>query len=188
MYLFATLLARKGLFTLSTESLTLTESVCSKVRVYLQGAKQGKWAAHALKTWSLLDGFQARLFFFNLFFNWRIITLQCCASFCGTTTWISHIYIYLSIYMYIYVCMCIVKVKSLSRVRLLVIPWTAAYQAPPSMGFSRQEYWNGLPFPSPGIYTYTLLSWAFLPPFIFHSSRLLQNTRLGYLSYIAASH
>ena len=36
-----------------------------------------------------------------------------------------------------------VKVKSLSRVRLLAIPWTAAYQAPPSMGFSRQEYWSG---------------------------------------------
>ena len=43
-----------------------------------------------------------------------------------------------------------VKVKSLSRVRLLVTPWTAAYQAPPSMGFSRQEYWSGLSFPSPG--------------------------------------
>ena len=42
-----------------------------------------------------------------------------------------------------------VKVKSLSRVRLLVTPGTAAYQAPPSMGFSRQEYWNGLPLPSP---------------------------------------
>ena len=41
------------------------------------------------------------------------------------------------------------EVKSLSRVRLLVTPWTAAYQAPPSMGFSRQEYWNGLPLPSP---------------------------------------
>ena len=40
--------------------------------------------------------------------------------------------------------------KSLSRVRLFVTPWTAAYQAPPSMGFSRQEYWSGLPFPSPG--------------------------------------
>ena len=38
-----------------------------------------------------------------------------------------------------------VKVISLSRVRLLVTPWTAAYQAPPSMGFSRQEYWSGLP-------------------------------------------
>ena len=40
------------------------------------------------------------------------------------------------------------KVKSLSRVRLLGTPWTAAYQAPPSMGFSRQEYWSGVPLPS----------------------------------------
>ena len=43
-----------------------------------------------------------------------------------------------------------VKVKSLSRVRLLATPQTAAYQAPPSMGFSRQEYWSGVPVPSPG--------------------------------------
>ena len=42
------------------------------------------------------------------------------------------------------------RVKSLSRVRLFATPWTVAYQAPPSMGFSRQEYWSGLPFPSPG--------------------------------------
>ena len=42
------------------------------------------------------------------------------------------------------------KVKSLSRVRLFVTPWTVAHQAPPSMGFSRQEYWSELPFPSPG--------------------------------------
>ena len=42
-----------------------------------------------------------------------------------------------------------VKVKLLSRVRLLVTPWTAAYQAPPSMGFSRQEYWSRVPLPSP---------------------------------------
>ena len=42
------------------------------------------------------------------------------------------------------------KVKLLSRVRLLATPWIAAYQAPLSMGFSRQEYWNGLPFSSPG--------------------------------------
>ena len=41
------------------------------------------------------------------------------------------------------------KVKSLSRVQLLATPWTAAYQAPPSMGFSRQEYWSGVPLPSP---------------------------------------
>ena len=42
-----------------------------------------------------------------------------------------------------------VKVKSLSRVQLLAIPWTAAYQAPPSMGLSRQVYWSGVPFPCP---------------------------------------
>ena len=41
-----------------------------------------------------------------------------------------------------------VKVKSLSHVRLFSTPWTAAYQVPPSMGFSRQEYWSGLPLPS----------------------------------------
>ena len=44
-----------------------------------------------------------------------------------------------------------VKGKSLSRVRLLATPWTTAYQAPPSMGVSRQEYWSGLPLPSPKI-------------------------------------
>ena len=43
-----------------------------------------------------------------------------------------------------------VKVKSLRRVQLFATPWTVAYQAPPSMGFSRQEQWSGLPFPSPG--------------------------------------
>ena len=41
--------------------------------------------------------------------------------------------------------------KSLSRVRLLATPWTVAYQAPLFMGFSKQEYWSGLPFPSPYI-------------------------------------
>ena len=41
-----------------------------------------------------------------------------------------------------------VKVKSLSHVQLCATPWTAAYQAPPSMGFSRQEYWSGVPLPS----------------------------------------
>ena len=49
-----------------------------------------------------------------------------------------------------------VKVKLLSRVRLLVTPWTAAYQAPLSMGFSRQEYWSGVPLPS---YFYSL-TWS----------------------------
>ena len=64
--------------------------------------------------------------------------------------------------MYIYVCVCVclcvcvcvymkVKMKSLSCVQLFGTPWTVAYQAPPSMGFSRQEYWSGLPFPSPDL-------------------------------------
>ena len=44
------------------------------------------------------------------------------------------------------------SVQSLSDVRLFVTPWTVAYQAPPSMGFSRQEYWSRLPFPSPEEY------------------------------------
>ena len=44
---------------------------------------------------------------------------------------------------------CVKKVKSLSRVLLFATPWTVAYHAPLSMGFSRQEYWSGLPFPSP---------------------------------------
>ena len=56
-----------------------------------------------------------------------------------------------------------VKVKSLSSVRLLVTPWTAAYQAPPSMGFSRQEYWSGVLLPS------LVLITAFMKFFIFIS-------------------
>ena len=56
-----------------------------------------------------------------------------------------------------------VKVKSLSHVWLFSIPWTAACQAPPSMGFSRQEYWSGLPLPSPlEVYKFH--------PFFFHYS------------------
>ena len=50
----------------------------------------------------------------------------------------------------VYISFAEMKVKSLSRVRLFVTPWTVDYQAPPSMGFSRQEYWSGLPFSSPG--------------------------------------
>ena len=45
-----------------------------------------------------------------------------------------------------YVCVCLL----LSHVQLFAMPWTVAHQAPLSMGFSRQEYWSGLPFPSPG--------------------------------------
>ena len=51
-----------------------------------------------------------------------------------------------------------VKVKLLSCVRLLATPWTAAYQAPLSMGFSRREYWSGLPLPSPTVKAKTLYS------------------------------
>ena len=53
-----------------------------------------------------------------------------------------------------------VKVKFLSHVRLLATPWIAAYQAPPSMGFSRQEYWSGVPLPSPAI-----CKWCFFSHF-----------------------
>ena len=42
------------------------------------------------------------------------------------------------------------EVKSFSRVQLFATPWTVAYQAPPSLGISRQKYWSGFPFPSPG--------------------------------------
>ena len=49
-----------------------------------------------------------------------------------------------------------VKVKSLSLVRPSATPWTAAHQAPPSMGFSRQEYWSGVPLPSP-LFSYRVL-------------------------------
>ena len=52
-----------------------------------------------------------------------------------------------------------VKVKSLSRVWPLATPWTAAHQAPPSMGFSRQECWSGVPLPSPK-FMLTNLRWA----------------------------
>ena len=50
-------------------------------------------------------------------------------------------------------CLQCMKVKLLSLVRLFVTPWTAAYQAPPSIGFSRQEYWSGVPSPSPNSHT-----------------------------------
>ena len=57
-----------------------------------------------------------------------------------------------------------VKSKSLSRVRLFATPWTAAYQAPPSMGFSRQEYWSGVPSPSPNYSVRTYLcTFSFIP-------------------------
>ena len=51
------------------------------------------------------------------------------------------------------------KVKSFSRVRPLATPWTAAYQAPPSTGFSRQEYWSGLPLPLCQLIKHVFLLW-----------------------------
>ena len=70
-----------------------------------------------------------------------------------------------------------VKVKSLSRVLLLATPWTAAYQAPPSMGFSRQEYWSGLPLPSSRTNNYKkilcdILEWGFSDAFLVARSNL----------------
>ena len=63
-----------------------------------------------------------------------------------------------------------VKVQLLSRVWLLATPWTAACQAPPSMGFSRQEYWSGVPLPSPELESMELqkLCWS--------SSRTLKDS------------
>ena len=63
-----------------------------------------------------------------------------------------------------------VKVKSLSPVLLLGTPWTAAYKAPPSMGFSRQEYWSGMPLPSP------VQSWAVSKALTFPLSSLEINS------------
>ena len=57
-----------------------------------------------------------------------------------------------------------VKVKSFSRIQLFATPWTAAYQAPPSMGFSRQEYWSGGPSPSPSECLRHTLSSKWLKP------------------------
>ena len=65
-----------------------------------------------------------------------------------------------------------VKVKSLSHVWLFATPWTAAYQAPPSMGFFRQEYWSGVPLPSPNPWSRgTQLRCLVTFPFYFHSLR-----------------
>ena len=82
-----------------------------------------------------------------------------------------------------------VKVKLLSHVRLLATPWTAGYQAPPSMGFSRQEYWSGVPLPSltqsqwlsfssldhfpcalKSLHTLLFLTWKLSVPLSFHPS------------------
>ena len=75
-----------------------------------------------------------------------------------------------------------VKVKSLSRVRLLATPRTAAYQAPLSMGFSRQEYWSGVPLPSPKetlvpLYPWFQHPWSQLPMVNFSLKYYMENSR-----------
>ena len=65
-----------------------------------------------------------------------------------------------------------VKGKSLNCVRLFATPWTAAYQAPPSMGFSRQDYWSGVPWPSPITCVYI--------------SMMIQQAKIESLSYLAS--
>ena len=72
-----------------------------------------------------------------------------------------------------------VKVKSLSCVWLLVTPWTAAHQAPPSMGFSVQPYWSGVPLPSPYIYIdiciYMYINISQPEAILCHSERLVMS-------------
>ena len=67
-----------------------------------------------------------------------------------------------------------VKVKSLSHIQLLATPWTAAYQAPPSMGFSRQEYWSGVPLPSP--------IWSIRPSKVRGSEMYVETVGFSFLS------
>ena len=76
-----------------------------------------------------------------------------------------------------------VKVKSLSRVRLLATPWTIAHQAPPSMGFSRQEYWSGVPSPSPIPLTNNTHIASFHPSGDHHSTLSLKKRRKSYHMY-----
>ena len=71
----------------------------------------------------------------------------------------------------------------LSHVQLFATPWTVAYQAPPSMGFSRQEYWSGVPLPSPAIGIYTFPAFWISP----HTSRLIQSPCLRCLTSFTKS-
>ena len=75
--------------------------------------------------------------------------------------------------------------KSLSLVQLLATPWTAAYQPPPSMGFSRQEYWSGLPLPSPSQHLYSFVNCVFCFIYLYgrhliHLCALRSNTKLEF--------
>ena len=89
-----------------------------------------------------------------------------------------------------------VKVKSLSRVQPLATPWTAAHQAPPFMGFSRQEYWSGVPLPSPisCLHDYkrlltSLSTFSLVPqPSSIFPSRLLHSNQKNSYKNKSASH
>ena len=83
----------------------------------------------------LVDNYWVFLVYFNLFIFVWFIPIQHFTNFSG-----NRIFLF---------CILKVKVKSLIRVRLFATPWTLAYQASLSMGFFRQKYWSGLPFPSP---------------------------------------
>ena len=76
------------------------------------------------------------------------------------------------------------EVKSLSRVRLFATPWTVSHQAPPSMGFSRQEYWSGLPFPSPG----DLPNPGIKPRYMSIAAANICLSDTGYICYVYESH
>ena len=83
------------------------------------------------------------------------------------------------------------KVKSLSRVQPSATPWTAAYQSPPSMGFSRQEYWSGVPLPSPSQWLYSGANSNLLQEdlhYMLHLSGLLQPEPLSLQQITADSH
>ena len=71
----------------------------------------------------------------------------------------------------------VVKVKLLSHVWLFVTPWIVAYHAPPSMGFSRLEYWSGLPFPSPGISKEIAIKFQWLLEIVVLLSGSISNTQ-----------
>ena len=75
-----------------------------------------------------------------------------------------------------------VKVKSLSHIQLFSTPWTAAHQAPPPMGFSRQEYWSGVPLPSPLSKPVVMLVWVHHQPCfpfpLFHYSHIQSHVML----------
>ena len=76
-----------------------------------------------------------------------------------------------------------VKVKSVSRVWLFTTPWTAAYHAPPSMGFSRQEYWSGVPLPSMAFFSHQSSSLSRKPPGLVEIIQALESNQPGLNTY-----